>query len=158
VLLFLGVALGCLRVVQDTTGIPVSLPRFWHTSGVLWYAIAGGLVAAGIAMQRQLPVLSSGWRPSERGIRFRTVILYTRPGCGLCDEAAEILRGYRRWMPAFEERNIDSDPLLTEHFGQCIPVVEIDGRVRFRGKINEILLRRMIEATPPLDARSAGAA
>jgi hypothetical protein len=26
-----------------------------------------------------------------------------------------------------------------------VPVVEIDGRVRFRGRINEVLLRRIID-------------
>ena len=71
-------------------------------------------------------------------------------GCHLCEEAAEILELYRQWLPPAEVIEIQSDPQLVEQFRTCIPVVEFDGKVRFRGRINEALLQRLIEGTPPL--------
>jgi hypothetical protein len=40
--------------------------------------------------------------------------------------------------------DIDADKALRSRFDTCVPVVEIDGRVRFRGKIEPRLLRRII--------------
>ena len=42
-------------------------------------------------------------------------------------------------------------PHLVDRFGKCVPVVELDGKVRFKGRINEILLRRLIEGSPPAE-------
>lgn len=69
--------------------------------------------------------------------------LFTRPGCHLCEDAEQILL---RYGIAAELVNIDDDPELTKKYGCCIPVVEIDGKVRFRGKVNEVLLRRLLAA------------
>jgi glutaredoxin len=69
------------------------------------------------------------------------VTLYTRKGCRLCDEAYSILARHQL-IP--EEIDIDSDSVLRERFTDCVPVVEIDGRIRFRGRVNEVLLRRLI--------------
>lgn len=70
------------------------------------------------------------------------VILYTRTGCHLCDEAHATLlqHGLRPTL-----LDIDDDPALREQFNTCVPVVEIDGRVRFRGKVDPVLLRRLLE-------------
>ncbi len=53
------------------------------------------------------------------------VTLYTRPGCGLCNEMKAGLeqRGYR-----VEEVNIDLDPELKRKYGRDIPVAVADGR------------------------------
>ena len=77
------------------------------------------------------------------------VVIYTREECHLCDQAKDVLWAHRAWLPEIEEVDITGDPALMEQFSEQIPVVEIDGQVRFRGQVNEILLRRLIEATPP---------
>ena len=59
----------------------------------------------------------------------------------MCEEAYEILDMYGF---SIETIDISQDPELLEKYEMCIPVVEIDGKVRFRGKINEVLLRRII--------------
>jgi hypothetical protein len=41
--------------------------------------------------------------------------------------------------------DIDSDPELKARFDVCVPVVEIDHKVRFRGRINEVLLQRLLD-------------
>ena len=38
------------------------------------------------------------------------------------------------------------------------PVVELDGKIRFRGRVNEILLRRLIEGAPILKRSPRSAA
>ncbi len=69
------------------------------------------------------------------------VILYTRTGCHLCDEALETLRSHGL-QPTIQ--NIDADETLRAQFTTCVPVVEIDGKIRFRGKVDPLLLRRLL--------------
>jgi glutaredoxin len=70
------------------------------------------------------------------------VTLYTRSGCCLCDDAQDLLLRHGL-SPRLVD--IDQDPALREKFNTCVPVVEIDGKVRFRGRINEVLLRRLLQ-------------
>jgi len=69
------------------------------------------------------------------------VVLYTREGCHLCEDAREVLRECDI-APTLVD--IDRVPGLRERFDTCVPVVEIDGRVRFRGRIDRKLLRRIV--------------
>jgi glutaredoxin len=69
------------------------------------------------------------------------VILYTRKGCHLCDDAMTILT-HHGLDPVIVD--IDADPELRDKFNTCVPVVEIDGKVRFRGNIDPMLLRRLL--------------
>lgn len=71
------------------------------------------------------------------------VVLYTRAGCHLCEEAETLLGKYGIAPKLID---IDQDPALRERFTTCVPVVEIDGKLRFRGKVNELLLKRILEA------------
>jgi glutaredoxin len=73
----------------------------------------------------------------------RDVVLYTRQGCHLCHEAAQLLmrHGLR---PRLVDIDLDGD--LARKFDTCVPVVEIDGRVRFRGRVDEVLLQRLLRA------------
>lgn len=72
-----------------------------------------------------------------------SVILYTRKRCPLCDEARELLT---RHGVSPRVVDIDTDSELVNRFTDCVPVVEIDGHVRFRGHVNEILLKRLLRA------------
>jgi hypothetical protein len=63
------------------------------------------------------------------------LILYGRPGCGLCDDTKESLavaigerRADGRPVPAIVERDISNDPRLVDELGHRIPVVELGGR------------------------------
>jgi hypothetical protein len=42
--------------------------------------------------------------------------------------------------------DIDLDPELRAKYDICVPVVTINGRERFRGRVNELLLKRIIAA------------
>ncbi|MFO0913366.1 MAG: glutaredoxin family protein [Pirellulales bacterium] len=78
----------------------------------------------------------------------RRVRVYTRAGCHLCDQVGQML-GRAGIEP--EWIDIDSDSRLREQFDQCVPVVEILGRERFRGQVNEVLLRRILAAELNID-------
>lgn len=69
------------------------------------------------------------------------VTIYTRRGCHLCDEAHEILQ---RHALTPEMIDIDADPALRDRYTNCVPVVVIDGKERFRGRVNEVLLTRLL--------------
>lgn len=69
------------------------------------------------------------------------IVIYTRKECCLCDEAAAKIE--RRGL-TFEKVDIDEKPDLAEQFDTCVPVVEIDGKIRFRGKVNDVLLDRIL--------------
>lgn len=76
--------------------------------------------------------------------RNHHVTLYTREGCHLCDVAKQLLAGYTdHFAEPIREVDVDSDPVLREQYDCCVPVVEIDGKVRFRGRVNPVLLRRL---------------
>lgn len=144
---------GIVGVARALTGIgefPVDMPAFWYRNETMWYFISLALAGAGVMLLRDRPPTDFGWRPSRPGMRFRRVLVYTRTDCPLCDEAIEILEAYHRWMPVAETIDIDGDAELRERFNTCVPVVEVDGRVRFKGRISEVLLRRLLEGTPPL--------
>ena len=71
--------------------------------------------------------------------------MYTREGCHLCEDAWRLLEQYRsKHAFALEAIDVDGDPALVEQFGNCVPVVTIDGKVRFRGRINPVLLNRIL--------------
>jgi glutaredoxin len=73
--------------------------------------------------------------------RTLKVVLYTREGCHLCEEAQEVLSEFGI-SPMLVD--IDHDPELRARFDNCVPVVEIDGQIRFRGRVEPTLLRRII--------------
>lgn len=63
------------------------------------------------------------------------LVLYGRPGCGLCDETRTLLTALlderaRAGLPAptLRERDIDSDPAWQHAFFASIPVVELGDR------------------------------
>jgi glutaredoxin len=70
------------------------------------------------------------------------VVLYTRNGCHLCEDAEQLLR-QEGLTPTLVD--IDHDPELKSRYDTCVPVVEIDGQVRFRGRVEPVLLRRILD-------------
>jgi glutaredoxin len=83
------------------------------------------------------------------------VILYSRPGCHLCEEAlAEIVaiheQGFR-----FElvEVDIESDELLLRRMLEKIPVVEVDGAVVSELSLDATALRARLDTVRDADDR-----
>ena len=69
------------------------------------------------------------------------VVLYTRSGCHLCEDARQLLQ---RHGLTPSEVDIDGDQALYKRYNLCVPVVVIDGQEWFCGRIEERLLRRLL--------------
>jgi glutaredoxin len=69
------------------------------------------------------------------------VVLYTRAGCHLCDEAKLVLRETR---VAFSEVDIDADSELRARYNEEVPVIFIDGRKAFKYHVDPRELRKRL--------------
>jgi hypothetical protein len=79
------------------------------------------------------------------------LVLYTRGGCDLCDEARATVQGLLedraargRRTAALHERDITADPSWERQFFATIPVVELDGR-RLELATSPAKLRRFLD-------------
>lgn len=149
-LIILAVAGWLISLAADLQELPAGLQRFVRTNAAMWWVGCGLLFVIGVRLLWLVGHRRTQWQPATPGVRFRTIIVYSRKDCMLCEEAMELLLQYRRWLPIPSEVDIDTDTELQTRFNESIPVVEIDGRIRFQGTVNEILLRRLIEGSPPL--------
>jgi len=69
---------------------------------------------------------------------IRTVTLYGRPGCHLCEEALAVVDRVRERVPfALEQRNIETDDRWMLAYLERIPVIAIDGLERFELFVDE---------------------
>jgi glutaredoxin len=75
-----------------------------------------------------------------------TVTLYTREQCCCCRSALETLQAYQADHGFMLEEVDASDPLLVDRIGPIVPVIAIDGKVRFRGEVNRVLFERVLAA------------
>jgi hypothetical protein len=75
------------------------------------------------------------------------VIVYSRPGCHLCEEALEAIVSLRSGGYRFELREVDieSDELLLRRMLERIPVVELDGEVVSELVLDEAGLRARLD-------------
>jgi glutaredoxin len=146
-LLYGGVGLLILSGIDRVSYLPFPMPEIWYSNRLFWPFLGFLAIPCGIALLKKEPRLD--WQPTRAGSRFGSIVLYTRKRCHLCDDAKHLLRTYSRWLPTPVEVDIDGDEELKEQFNTCVPVVEIDGKVRFRGIVDEMLLRRLIEGSEP---------
>jgi glutaredoxin len=77
-----------------------------------------------------------------------TVVLYSRPGCHLCDDARVVLERVRRESPfALVEVDITGDDDLHARYLERIPVVELDGEELFEFFVDERTLRERLRVS-----------
>jgi glutaredoxin len=83
----------------------------------------------------------------QRNLEHLQVQMLTRSGCHLCEEAWKQLEAARqRHGFTLQTMDVDADPELVSQYGDCVPVVLVNGQVRFRGRINPVLLARLLRA------------
>ena len=76
---------------------------------------------------------------------MRTVTLYGRPGCHLCDDARAALQRVRAAHPFhLEEVDIETDDALLKRYLERIPVIALDGEELFDFFVDEEALARTI--------------
>jgi hypothetical protein len=82
------------------------------------------------------------------------IILYKRKGCHLCDDARGILQGAQQLHPfIYSEIDVDSDSTLVGRYGDRVPVIAVNDKIRFWGRVNRALLERLLEAEAGRPAR-----
>lgn len=75
------------------------------------------------------------------------VVLYSSPGCHLCEQAADALRSLQRGRPFhWTEVDIHSDLELEKLYLLEIPVIEVDGVVVTQAPIEINKVRFALEA------------
>jgi glutaredoxin len=91
--------------------------------------------------------LRSWWRDRQPvSLKHWQVVMFTRQGCHLCAVAWEQLcKAQRRHGFDLTQVDVDTEAKLAARHGMHVPVVQINGKVRFRGGINEVLFRRLID-------------
>ena len=71
------------------------------------------------------------------------LVLYSRPGCHLCDVAKEALaRVCAATGESWREVDISHDPELEADYGDRIPVLELDGKEHGYWRVEERRLLR----------------
>ena len=58
---------------------------------------------------------------------MKTVTLYTRAGCHLCENAEQVIAQVAAGRARVELVDIDADPALTDRYTVRVPVVAVDG-------------------------------
>lgn len=151
--------LGSLLLIAGTVAFLVlaipewraALPgRLFQNAIPLWLALTLATLGVGLRLLWQADYGEDLNLAGNKELRFHTVVVYTRDNCPLCEEAIALLDQYSRFLPEIKLVDISRDSELTRQHGTSIPVVEIDGRIRFRGRVSEPLLRRMIRMAVPI--------
>jgi glutaredoxin len=87
-----------------------------------------------------------GWAARSDGRAH--VVLFTRQGCRLCEDAWEILESLRpRYAFTLEAVDVDGDASLAATHGERVPVIAVNGVIRLWGRISAALLERALRAT-----------
>lgn len=93
-------------------------------------------------------------KPTPVRLTGVNVVMYTRVGCHLCEDAwTYLVQEQQRWGYDLRQEDVDRDPELRSRFGECVPVVTVDGKLRFRGKVNPVLFQRLMHALAHPSAR-----
>jgi glutaredoxin len=58
---------------------------------------------------------------------MKTVTLYTRAGCHLCEAAQQVIAQVATGRAHVQIVDIDTDPALTDRYTVRVPVVAVDG-------------------------------
>jgi glutaredoxin len=74
-----------------------------------------------------------------------SVVLYTRAGCHLCEEALAVIERVRARVEfEFQQRDIEADDELLKRYLERIPVVAVDGRELFEFFVDEAALQASV--------------
>ncbi|MDA8234632.1 MAG: glutaredoxin family protein [Clostridia bacterium] len=71
------------------------------------------------------------------------ITIYSKDECSLCDKAKAIVEKVAQDYPLeIEMFDITTDPVIFEKYKYQIPVIAINGEIKFISKVSEFWLRR----------------
>jgi hypothetical protein len=86
-----------------------------------------------------------------------SLVLYSRPGCHLCDGMKTVIRRVGQSIPLqLEEIDISTSPDLEEQYGLEIPVLLVEGKKAAKYRIAEEDLRKILAGRAERQAGKAG--
>ena len=78
---------------------------------------------------------------------MKSVVFYTRAGCHLCDDALVVVEAVRARHPfSLVLVDIDGDAAARARYWDKIPVVEVDGRLHAKYRVDEDAFERRLDA------------
>jgi glutaredoxin len=84
---------------------------------------------------------------SRRKASHLEITVYTRAQCCCCHKALDLLKEYQSEHGfTIQTIDIDADPELARQYNTEVPVISVDGKVRFKGVVNPVLFERLLEA------------
>jgi glutaredoxin len=95
-----------------------------------------------------MSLLARWVRPRRRyDVSDLTFTVLTREQCCCCHKALDLLKELQlRHGFRLETIDVDSTPELAARHGNSVPVVVVNGRTRFKGVVNPVLLDRLLRA------------
>lgn len=85
---------------------------------------------------------------AEENARAKSLTLYSRPGCHLCDEMKrQIAPLVRRYGATLREVNIDEDPALRARYNEEVPVLFVGDRKAAKYHVDLEQLERQLAQT-----------
>ena len=73
------------------------------------------------------------------------VLVLSRPGCHLCEEAIAVVESVvAETGDSYEERNVDRAPELLRRYSEQVPVIFVDGRQHDFWRVSEDRLRQAL--------------
>ena len=90
----------------------------------------------------------TGHGPTELGEVPPRVVLYSKPGCHLCDDARAVVEAVCAELgESFDEVDITTSEELLRRFGEEIPVTFVDGAQHDFWRVDPDRLRAALTAT-----------
>jgi len=81
------------------------------------------------------------------------LLLYSRRGCHLCEEAEDLLAA---WRCAVEVIDVDADAAAAAAYGDRVPVLVRDGAVVLEGRFDDAGIAGLLEGPGPSPAGVRG--
>jgi glutaredoxin len=92
-------------------------------------------------------ILSRAFRVTSYNPLMTRVIIYSKPGCHLCEEAKAAIQAAGCGEEyVLEEVNIETDPELLRRYRFEIPVITIDGVEAFKNRVSSEEFKKAIRS------------